>query len=217
MPTVTVVATDAAAAEAGQDPGTFTITRAGATTAALDVQYSVGGSATSGADYAALTGAVTIAAGQSSATVTVTPVDDADFEGDETVVADADRQCGVQRGRRPGTATVTIADNDVPTVTIAATDAAASETGPDAGTFTVTRTGATTASLNVQYSVGGTATSGADYAALTGTVTIAAGQASATVTVTPVNDAEFEGDETVGLTLTANAAYSVGTSEDARR
>ena len=67
----------------------------------------------------------------------------------------------------PGTATVTIADNDVPTVTVAASDAAASEAGSDPGTFTVTRTGATTTSLNVQYSVGGTATSGSDYTPLT--------------------------------------------------
>ena len=107
---------------------------------------------------------------------------------------------------------MTIADNDVPTVTIAATDAAASETGPDAGTFTVTRTGVDDRVADVQYSVGGTATSGADYAALTGTVTIAAGQSSATVTVTPVDDPGVEGDETVDPHADGrDVAYSVGT------
>ena len=207
--TVTVTATDAAASEAGSNPGTFTLTRTGATTASLSVQYSVGGTATSGSDYTPLTGSVTIGAGQSSATVTVTPVDDPDFEGDETVSLTLTANAAYSVGT-PGTATLTIADDDVATVTVTATDAAASEAGSDPATFTLTRTGATTASLNVQYSVGGTATSGSDYSALTGSVTIAAGQTSATVTVTPVDDSDFEGDETVNLTLTANAAYSVG-------
>src|SRR2546423_3411276 len=47
----------------------------------------------------------------------------------------------------PGNATITIADNDVPAVSVSATDSTASETGPDAGTFTFTRTGPTTSSL----------------------------------------------------------------------
>ena len=79
-----------------------------------------------------------IAAGQSSATVTVTPIDDADFEGDETVALTLTANAAYSVGT-PGAATITITDNDVATVTVAATDAAASEAGPDAGTFTVTR------------------------------------------------------------------------------
>ena len=55
-----------------------------------------------------------------------------------------------------------------PTVTIAATDATATEAGLTTGTFTVSRTGSTTAALTVHYSVSGTATAGSDYTALSG-------------------------------------------------
>ncbi len=153
VPTVTIAATDATASEARSEPGTFTITRTGVTTDPLTVTYTVGGTASSGDYTPTLTGTVTLGAGQPSATITIAPVDDALFEGDETLVltlaADAAYTVGT-----PGTATATIADNDVPTVTIAATDATASEAGSDPGTFTITRTGATTDALAVSYTVG---------------------------------------------------------------
>src|SRR5947209_14992832 len=69
----------------------------------------------------------------------------------------------------------------LPTVTIAATDATASEPGTNTGTVTLTRTGSTTAPLTVNLTVGGTATNGVDYTTLASSVTIAAGSASATV------------------------------------
>jgi hypothetical protein len=154
---------------------------------------------------------VTIPAGQPTAAITLTPIDDADFEGDETVNLTLTANAAYSIGT-PGAASVTVADNDVPTVTVDATDAAASEATSDPGTFTVTRTGVTTTLLDVLYAIGGTATNDSDFTpTLTGTVTIAAGQATGTITITPVNDPDIEGDETVSLTLSANAAYRVGT------
>ncbi|MFL6255973.1 MAG: Ig-like domain-containing protein, partial [Pyrinomonadaceae bacterium] len=108
----------------------------------------------------------------------------------------------------------------LPTVTITATDASASEQGPDAGTFTITRAGAsglTNSPLTVYFTAGGTATGGGtDYASIGTSVTIPVGATSQTVTITPVDDAVVEnGGETVVLTLTANAAYTVGTPSSA--
>ena len=79
-----------------------------------------------------------------------------------------------------------------PAVTIAATDPAAGEAGPNPGVFTVSRTGSTTSALTVSYSVGGNATPGSDYTALSGTVVIPAGAASAPIVVTPIDDAIVE-------------------------
>ena len=108
-------------------------------------------------------------------------------------------------------ATVTITVDALPTVSIVATDANASETGPDPGVFTITRTGPTTLSVNVFYSIGGTSSNGSDYAAISGVATIAAGQASTTVTITPVIDAGVEGVETVMLTIAASpTTYLIG-------
>lgn len=93
-------------------------------------------------------------------------------------------------------------------VTIAATAPNASEVGVN-GAFTVSRT-TTTGSLNVKYTVAGTATNGIDYQTLSGTVTIAAGQLSATIPLVPKSDSLTEGTESVELTLVPATGYELG-------
>ncbi len=103
----------------------------------------------------------------------------------------------------------------LPTVTLTATDATAAEAGSDPGTFRFSRTGSTTDPLTVSYTVGGTATNGTDYTpTLGGTIVIAAGSASADITITPVDDADSEGAETATLTLVSSSAYAVGASPE---
>jgi len=110
LPVVTLSATDANAAEEGQDTGTFTFTR-DQTSGNLTVNYSVAGSAEA-ADYEeTLTGSVTILDGQASANITITPVDDSEVEGAETVQLTLTADPGYQIGS-PSSGTVTIADND---------------------------------------------------------------------------------------------------------
>ena len=62
-------------------------------------------------------------------------------------------------------AAVRIVSDDKPSVAIGASAATATE-GGGAGQFLVRRTGSTAAPLTVSYTVGGTATAGSDYAAL---------------------------------------------------
>ena len=97
-----------------------------------------------------------------------------------------------------------------PVVSVVAGDASAAETGLDTASFTVTRDSSAAAPLAVTYSVGGTASAGSDYSALSGTVIIAANEASALVTVAPLADALAEGDETITLSLDASSSYSLG-------
>jgi acetyl esterase/lipase len=87
--TVTLSSNDLLAAETSSgtaNTGTITITRDGATTSALVVNIAISGNASNGVDYAAIPTSTTIAAGQSFATVTLTPIDDALVEGAETAV-----------------------------------------------------------------------------------------------------------------------------------
>jgi hypothetical protein len=102
-----------------------------------------------------------------------------------------------------------------PVVTITATDATAAESPLDTGTFQVSRTGSTAAPLTVSFTVGGTATPSVDYDTIGTTVTIPAGAASASITVTPKNDDLVELPETVVVTLSAGAGYSVGGANSA--
>src|SRR5207237_1237364 len=158
-PTVTVAATDANASESGPDSGTFTISRTGSTGSALTVNYTLSGTAQNGSDYQQLATSVTIAAGASSATVTVTPIDDSQVEGNETVVLTLAANSAYTAGS-PSSATVTIADNDqppLPTVTVVANDANASEQGLNTGSFTVSRAANTSTALTVNYTLSGTA------------------------------------------------------------
>lgn len=208
-PTVTITATDASASETGPNTGQFTLTRTGSTLSALTVSYTVSGTATNGTDYTSLSGSVTIGAGSSSATITVTPVNDTSYEVDESVTVALSSNASYLVGT-PGSGTVTIADNDLPEVTVYATDATASEPGTNTGTFTVNRSGITTSALTVYYNVSGTATSGSDYTAIGGSVTIPPGSSSQTISVVPIDDTLMENTETVIVTLTSNPSYILG-------
>lgn len=211
-PTISVVATDDSASEAG-GTGTFTFYRSGAVTDELTVDFAVTGTATSGVDYVAIGTSVTFAIGQSTATKTVTVLDDADVEDPETVVVTLQTGTGYVLGS-PSAATVTILSDDLPVVTVEATDDSATE-GGDTGTFTFTRTGPTTAGLTTFFTLSGTADEGLDYENLGTSVTFSPGQATATKTVVAINDIEVEDPETVILTLAAGAGYTVGSPSQA--
>jgi fibronectin type 3 domain-containing protein len=213
--TVSIAATDPDADEQGPDPGTFTVTRTGTTTSALRVYYTVAGTARSSEYTPSLSGFVDMAANVTTASVTITPIDDMIPGHDETVslILKPSTDCSINGN---GLATVTIADNDVPTVSVAATTPDASEAGPTKGVFTFTRVGDLAGSLTVNYAVTGGTASPSDYQSLAGSVTFATGQATATVDLMPVNDSEDEPAETVILTITPNAsAYLIGTPASA--
>jgi subtilisin family serine protease/subtilase family serine protease len=106
------------------------------------------------------------------------------------------------------TVVVTVATSNQ--VTVSASTPLANESGPVNGGFTVTRTGDTSDPMTVRFSLGGTAAAGADYQAVGDSVVIAAGSATAKIPVTVIDDPTFEVDETVVLTLTADAAYGIG-------
>ena len=121
MPTVTIVANDPTATEAGVTTGAFTVSRTGSTAAPLAVSWSISGTAVDNVDRLPMPVGPTIPAGASSVVVTVTPLDDTLVEGPETVIATLTAGPGYTVGS-PSTATVTIVDNDValPVVTIVA-------------------------------------------------------------------------------------------------
>jgi hypothetical protein len=85
-PFVSVQATDPLASEPGDNPGSFTISREGDTNAALTVAFSLGGTASNGVDYAAIPTNITLAAGQLSSNLTVTPISEPTSSGYKTVV-----------------------------------------------------------------------------------------------------------------------------------
>ena len=156
---------------------------------------------------------VTIAGGQSSATLTLTTEDDSTDEADGSVSATVAGGTGYTVGS-PSTGTVAVSDNDptpstTPVISIA--DGTGITEGGDA-VFTVSASPAPTASLTVSLTVADDGTS--DFLAPsdegTQTVTIAGGQSSATLTLTTENDSTDEADGSVSATVAGGTGYTVG-------
>ncbi|WP_076069495.1 Calx-beta domain-containing protein [Sphingomonas montana] len=210
---------DASVAEgnAGITQMTFTVTRADSSTGAVDLSYAIAldGSADA-ADLDAAAGTVRFEDGQTSQTVTIAVNGDLLVEGDETFgITLSTTATGATIA--DGSAVGTILNDDVPgpAGTLSVADAAAFEgaSGITALTFTVTRDGGSSGAASASYMVmlNGTASTD-DLAAqtLSGTVEFADGATSATIIVQVAGDAQFEGDETFGVTLSAPVGAALG-------
>ncbi len=117
---------------------------------------------------------------------------------------------------RSGQSSIDIIDGEflspsLPTVSLYSDVPSANEGVGGAGRVSVVRTGMpTTNALTVSYSVRGTATNGVDYTTLPGTITIPAGQSSAFIDITALNDALVEGTESIVVELSEGNGYDVG-------
>jgi gliding motility-associated-like protein len=211
------VTSTADAAEPGTN-GAFTISLPAGVTATQDitVQYTIGGTATGGTDYTTLGGTAVIPAGQNSISIPVSVIDDKIIEGNETVVLTLTGGTSASLGAftGTGTATVLIADDDNidagKTLSVTKTTDAA-EPGTNSAFVISLPAGVTaTEDITVTYTTGGTATNGTDYAALSGTVIIPAGQNSVSLPVSVTDDKIIEGDETLSLSVTGGSSASFG-------
>ena len=161
--------------------------------------------ATSGDDYTAVTaGTLTIAAGDTTGTLTVSTEEDLLEEDDETfrvTITGTTLPPGVSLDT--ATATGTIEDDD--TLTAEVTAGASTVPEGSAASFEVALTGATsTADVMVTYTVTGTATPGTDYTAPSGSLTIAASASSTTLSIQTTSDSVLDRGETLIVTLTGS-------------
>jgi probable HAF family extracellular repeat protein len=220
---VTVAVSPSSVTEDGATNLVYTFTRTGSRTNPLTVNFSVSGTAGFTTDYTqsgaasfnSTSGTVTFGAGNSTATVTVDPAADSALELDETVILTMTSGTGYNIGS-PSAATGTITNDDAD-VSVAVSPLSAIEDGATNLVYIFTRTGFTSGALTVNFSVSGTAGFTSDYtqsgaatfSSSAGTVTIGAGNSSASVTIDPSADAVLEGDETVALTVTSGTGYNI--------
>jgi Ca2+-binding RTX toxin-like protein len=211
LPNITLAINPASVNEDGTPNLIYTFTRDGSLTNPLTVNYTIGGTATNGTDYGNIGTSVTFTTNSSTATVTVNPTADTVLESDETV----DITLGSGTGYTIGTTTAvtgTILNDDLPSITLAVNPLSVNEDGTTNLIYTFTRDGSLTNPLTVNYTIGGTATKGTDYANIGTSVTFAQNSAIATVTVDPKADATVESNETVALTLAPGTGYKIGTT-----
>ena len=221
---VSVAVSPASVSEDGVTNLTYTFTRTGVTGSALTANFSVGGTAAFSTDYGqtgaatfnATSGTVTFSAGALTTTVTLNPTTDSTVETDETAILTLTAATGYNVSS-PSVATGTITNDDLPTVSVAVSPISTAEDGSTNLVYTFTRS-STIGSLTVNFSVGGTAVFGTDYAqtgaatfnATSGTVTFTAGASTTAVTLNPTTDSTVEDGETAILTVTTGTGYTVG-------
>ena len=219
----------------------------GTSTAAVEVTYEVDASstATSGTDYTAPTSwKLTIAAGESSGTITIGTLDnDGVLDPDETLVlrlTSATTDTRTVTVDATATKTATILEQDTETVAVGAvtveddpltqdvdeTDDKSTVEEGETASFVVTLSGEVSGTVSVTYTTAnGTAESGTgkDYTAASGTLEFTTGQTSKTIDVTTLEDSLNEASETYTLTLTGvsgvtgvslGKASETGTIED---
>jgi hypothetical protein len=211
----------------------YTFSRTGDIATALTVNYNIAGTAILGTDYSQTgadsftgsVGAITFAAGATTATLTIDPTADTIFEGNETVALTLATATNYLIAT-PTAITGTIVNDDIPLIPVINLEVSPASVFEDGTTnliYTFSRTGDTATALTVNYQVGGAASFGTDYTQSgasnftynTGKMTFAAGASTATLTIDPNTDTTRENNETVALTLVANSNYALGTNSTA--
>lgn len=159
----------------------------------------VDGTAKAPADYGAVTTEITFAPGETTKQLPITIVSDGIDETDETFTVEMFNVSGAQAPKPKATVTIT----DLPVLRI--NDVLVDE-GAGAAVLTVTLSGTKSAQpITVGYRTAEdtykAATSGADFTAVSGTLTFAAGETTKTISVPIVNDSAPEVDETFSVLL----------------
>ncbi len=179
-----------------------------------------GGTAIAGTDYTDFTGGViTILDGESTGTYTVVITDDSLFEDLETIIGTISAASDPAINIATASATADISNDDTTTASISAT-INGNETGPISIVYTVTLTNENGTGTAITFEVnpnGGTAIAGIDYTDFTaGSVSIADGDTTGTLTVPVVDDNILENLETAIAEISnpSNGAITIATASD---
>ena len=175
---------------------------------------------TSGSDFEALSGKVTVPAGETTAAIPVTIIDDGNYEVNErlwlALVDGVGYRLGVLETQDH---IVHIIDNEQRSVVAFSSSRTQLEEGAGTHNVTLNLTPAPSSNITVRYSVGDvrqrpgylrtdSATPDSDYQRLSGTVTVLAGATTATIPVTLIDDGAHERSEALSLRLDYGTRYT---------
>ncbi len=191
----------------------FTVSLSSASGKTVNVDHATAdGTATAPADYAAGTGSLTFTPGQTTKTVTVIVAGDSLDEIDETFTLNLSN--AVNATIADGSGLGTILDNDaLPIASVNDVTVTEGDTGTVDATFTVSLNTPSGRALSVDYATANnTATAPADYTAVSGNLSFAAGETTKTVTVAVNGDLLDEVNETYSLGLSNPTNVTIGGS-----
>ncbi|WP_146108647.1 calcium-binding protein [Chromatium okenii] len=171
-------------------------------TAEVTVNYATAkGTALLGTDFTATTGKLIFAPGETTKTIAVPVIADTNVEPDETFTLTLTKPTNAVLSTA-ARATITLTNDDLPSITFAADALAVSEDiSTHTANLTVNLSAVSSQPVTVGYATGDGSASGSDFTALTDTLTFAPGELTKTLTVPISNDTEVEADETFSVTL----------------
>jgi parallel beta-helix repeat protein len=209
-PTLAIAKYSHAEGNSGTTTFTFNVTLSAASTQPVTVHYTTvdGTAKVADKDYAKKSGNLTFAAGTTRKTIAVAVTGDKKAEANETFKVTLSNASNATIATASGVGTIT---NDDLALSIKSTTVREGATA----SFTVTLSPAAKTPVTVRYATSaGTATSGKDFTAKSGTLTFAAGVKSKTITVKTLGDALAEATEkfTVKLSSPVGAAIVSGMS-----
>ena len=215
-PTVSVSGASVSEGNAGPQNAVFTISLSAPVSGQVKVAYATADeSARQPEDYAAKSGTVTFAAGETSKTVTVVVAGDTQVEPDETFLVKLSNPSGATLGTATGTGTILNDDQappPPPLPTLAVSDVSVAE--GDAGTrdapFTVSLSAPQSSPVTVRFGTADETANGADYRGVAGTLTFAPGEVSKPVPVPVIGDDAIEPDERFRLVLADPSGATLG-------
>ena len=187
---------------------TFSVTLSQPIGQDLTVDYATAdGTASAGSDYLPVSGTLRIAAGQTSGTISVPIINSWTIEPNQTLLVNLTNSSGIwiAASQAPGTI---LNHSAPPGLSVSIAPGSFSEAaGPSAAVGTVTRIGPTDAPLTVALASGDTGE-----LTVPDSVTIGAGQTTATFAVSAVDDTVWKGTQTVTVSASASSYTSGSTA-----
>ena len=166
------------------------------------VTLNYAGTATNGIDYITGTTTATIIAGTTGTTFALTAIQDFLYEGNESVIVSIASLTNATTGSVVSKSFSIADDETTPVVNISTSTGNILEASGNV-TVTLSTSGNVIATGNITIDLlySGTASNGIDFVTGTTSATIVAGTTGTTFTVTANQDALFEGNETIVITL----------------
>jgi hypothetical protein len=193
---------------------TLTVTANQAPLQNTQVALSFGGNASPGTDYMVPDPVLTLAAGTTSATVSLTTLQASEIKPNDYVVVSISPNPSQYAIGPAGSAVVTINGSvSQPTVTLTSATTYLQKGGPYPVSLGLSQ--ALSQPLTINLSYGGTAQRGVDYLPPSGTLTVPAGQTALSVQIPTVTDNLVEPNRLLTVSLASSSSYQVGTPSSA--
>lgn len=197
----------------GTSVATFNVLLSPASSQTVTVNYTTANNtASAGTDYVAASGTLTFTPGQQSQPISVTINGDTTPEPNETFNVNLSNPVNATLGDNQGVGT--IANDDLPAISINDVTVNEGASGTTTAAFTVSLSNTSSQTVTVNFATAGnTATSGTDFVAASGTLTFTPGQTSQPLSVTVNGDTTFEPDESFNVNLSSATNASIADSQ----